>query len=320
MKDVATYVVSDSDDIKRLDHYLTERLSNLTRSRIKHLIVDGLVLVNDRKVKAGASLRAGDRIVVEIPPPPLVTLTPETIDLEVLYEDDDIVVVNKPPEMPVHPGAGRSSGTLVNALLGRGTSLSGTGGPVRPGIVHRLDMDTTGALVVAKNDPSHTALAAQFKAHSTARRYVALVWGTLRSATGVIDLPLGRSSTDRKKISTRTRKSRRAVTKYRVLKEYPGLALLELTPETGRTHQLRVHLNAIHHPIVGDQHYGKAPATTALAKPVTDALKSIKRQMLHAGTLGLTHPSTGARLDFTAEMPPDMAALVKLLDLHYGKE
>jgi 23S rRNA pseudouridine1911/1915/1917 synthase len=320
MKDAATFVVSEADEAKRLDRYLTDRLTELTRSRIKRLIVDGLVLVNGEKVKAGFSLKVGDRVVVEVPPPPLVTLTPEKMDLEVLYEDDDIIVVNKPPAMPVHPGAGRSSGTLVNALLGRGCPLSGTGGPIRPGIVHRLDMDTTGALVVAKNDPAHTSLAAQFKAHSTSRRYIALVWGTLKSAAGVIDLPLGRSSSDRKKISTRTRKSRRAVTKYRVLKEYPGLALLELTPETGRTHQLRVHLNAIHHSIVGDQHYGNPPAVTALAKPVTDALKSINRQMLHAETLGLIHPSSGALLDFKAEMPPDMAGLVKLLDEHYGEE
>ena len=318
MKDAATFAVSDVDDIKRLDLYLTERLPELTRSRIKHLIVDGLILVNGRKVKAGLHLKVGDRVAVEVPPPPLVTLAPEAIDLEVLYEDDDIVVVNKPPGMPVHPGAGRSSGTLVNALLGRGCRLSNTGAPVRPGIVHRLDMDTTGALVVAKNDPSHTKLAAQFKMHTTSRRYIALVWGTLKSAKGVIDLPLGRSSSDRKKISTRTRKSRRAVTKFAVLKEYPGLALLELTPETGRTHQLRVHLNAIHHPIVGDQHYGKPPAVTALPKPVTDALKSIKRQMLHAEALSLTHPSSGVRLDFKADRPDDMAALVELLDKLYS--
>jgi 23S rRNA pseudouridine1911/1915/1917 synthase len=313
-----TFLVSDEEDVKRLDQYLTAKLPDLTRSRIKRLITEGLVTVNGISVKAGHNLRPGDCVAIEVPPPVLVTLTPEAVALDVLYEDDDIIVINKPANMPVHPGAGRDSGTLVNALISRTRNLSSTGGALRPGIVHRLDMDTTGVLVVARNDQSHRDLAAQFKDHTTTRRYIALVWGVVKKDEGVIDLPLGRSLSDRKRISTITHKGRRAATRYKVLKRYPALTLLELRPETGRTHQIRVHLTAINHPIVGDRTYGKAPAGTGIPKAVHDALKGIKRQMLHAETLGLKHPGSGVFMEFKADLPEDMAALVALLDKLYS--
>lgn len=314
MESSSVFTVSDEEASKRLDLFLTEKVQGFTRSGIKNLIEKGLVTVNGRAVKAGYALRSNDRVSLELPPPAPLTVKPEDIPIEILYEDKDIIVVNKPAGLPVHPGAGRASGTLVNALVYRTKELSNTGGPLRPGVVHRLDMDTTGVLVVARNDQSHQSLARQFKDHTTVRRYQALAWGTFKDDEGTIDLAIGRDVSHRKKFSARTRKSRVAVTRYRVLKRYPQLTLLELTPETGRTHQLRVHLAAVNHPIVGDQVYGGRVTATALPKAVADRVKGIRRQLLHAGVLGIKHPSTGAYTEFSAPPPPDMEGLVKLLD------
>lgn len=306
-------------EAKRLDLYIAGHIPDLTRSAIKGLVEKGLVLVNGVRAKAGARLKPGDAVSVTVPEPPahaLKALEPENIPLDIIYEDSDIIVVNKSAGIAVHPGAGRRSGTLVNALLNHTTRLSSAGGGQRPGIVHRLDMDTTGVLVVAKNDASHANLSEQFKEHTTTRKYTALVWGVMKDDTGEIDLPLGRSPSDRTKISPRARRKRKAVTAFRVLKRYPGLSLLELMPRTGRTHQIRVHLSAMNRPIVGDGTYGgvKKLIPSALEGPPADGLKKAGRQCLHAGVLGIKHPKTGEYMEFSAPLPPDMGDLIKSLD------
>lgn len=313
METTHTFTVAPEDASKRLDLFLTGKLPGLTRSGIKNLLEEGLILSNGKVAKAGYKVKADDRISVTLPPPP-DTLRPEEVPLDILYEDDDILVVNKPAGMPAHPGAGRKDGTLVNALLSHTGNLSRLGGEDRPGIVHRLDKDTTGALVTAKNDASYLSLARQFKEHTAGRRYLALVWGAVENDDGVIDLPLGRDTVQRKRISTRTRKSRTAITQYKVLKRYSYLTLLELRLKTGRTHQIRVHLAAINHPVVGDQVYGRRKVPPTLSKEIGDALRKMKRQCLHARTLGITHPTKGVFMEFEAKVPPDMDEILRLLE------
>jgi 23S rRNA pseudouridine1911/1915/1917 synthase len=314
-ENVHTYTVTDEEVGTRLDIFLTWKLPDITRSRLKGIISDGHVSVADRVAgKAGRVLKGGERVVIAVPAPPPPELAYNPIDLDILYEDDDLIVVNKGHGIAVHPGAGRPDGTLVNALIGRPGGLSSVGAPIRPGVVHRLDMDTTGVMVVAKTDICHDKLAAQFKNHTPRRRYVAIVWGRFKTKTGRIDAPLGRDVADRKKISTRSRKTRKAVTVFKVLKSFGGFSLVELSPETGRTHQIRVHLTSINHPVVGDQVYGTRKPPEGFGKPVLDSLKRIKRQLLHAATLGFTHPVTGEFVEFTAPMPPDMAELIRRLE------
>jgi 23S rRNA pseudouridine1911/1915/1917 synthase len=319
MENIRTITVTDQDASKRLDLFLTENLPGLTRSGIKNLIKEGLVSVDGRQVKAGLALKGGESVTVRIPPPPPTTLKPEDVPLDLLYEDADVLVVNKPARMPVHPGAGRRTGTLVNALIHYTKDLSRVGGPERPGVVHRLDMDTTGSIVIARNDKAHRDLANQFKEHTTKRKYVSLVWGQVKEEEGEIDLPIGRDSANRLKISTRTRRKRRAVTSFRVLKRYPGFTLLELSPETGRTHQIRVHLAAINHPVVGDQVYCKRQVYPGMPKAVSDKIKKTKRQLLHAATIGFVHPGTGKPVEFIAPMPEDMGSLLKVMDEAFFK-
>ncbi len=319
MADLYTYTVTPEEAGTRLDIFLAERLTALTRSRLKTLIAAGHASVADRVAgKAGRLLKGGERVVVVVPDPAPPELSYNPVDLDILYEDEDMVVVNKGAGLAVHPGAGRPDSTLVNALIGRPGGLSSVGAPVRPGVVHRLDMDTTGVMVVAKKDISHENLATQFKEHTPDRSYVALVWGVVKKKSGRIDAPLGRDIADRKKISTRSKKTRHAATRYAVLKSFPGFTLVELKPETGRTHQLRVHLTSINHPIVGDPVYGARKPHTGLDKPVYDFIKRIKRQLLHAATLGIKHPVTGEFMEFKAPMPPDMAELVKRLERAAG--
>ncbi|MBI5827880.1 MAG: RluA family pseudouridine synthase [Deltaproteobacteria bacterium] len=312
MEDTKTFTVSADGAHQRLDVYLAGALFPVSRSGIKKLLEDGRIEVNGKKAKAGYRLRLNDCIEVSLPPEAKGPVEPQAMPLDIIYEDDDIIVLNKPAGLAVHPGAGRESGTLVNALLSHTRTLSDID-PSRPGIVHRLDKDTTGTLAVARNNLSHLSLSGQFKEHTTKRSYVALVWGSV-DGPGAIDLPIGRDLTQRKKISTRTKKSRRAVTLYRVLKRYPLMTLLELSPQTGRTHQIRVHLASINHPVVGDQVYGKRKTPPAAPKPVTDMLKKIKRQMLHAKTLGLIHPAKGVYMEFSSPLPQDMERLIKTLE------
>ncbi len=320
MAETRTFLVAKEDASKRLDLFLSDSLAELTRSSVKGLIEEGRVLVNGKKTKAGLKLKGGEAVSIEMPKPKPRILEPEDIPLDIIYEDKDIIIVNKQAGLAVHPGAGRPSGTLVNALLNRTRALSDVGGPLRLGIVHRIDRDTTGSLVIAKNNQSHLSLSKQFKEHTTGRRYLALVWGAFKDDEGTIDLHIGRDSTERKKISTRTRRSRKAVTHWRVLGRYQFMTLLELTLETGRTHQIRVHLSAINHPVVCDQVYGKRVAPPSMDKAVADKLKSIKRQLLHAKTLVIAHPSTGEEMEFNAPLPPDMAEVLELLDSMHGVE
>lgn len=315
---IHSFVVSGGDAARRLDIFVAEMVPDITRSQAQALIKEGRVRVNGRPVKAGQKLKEGERVEVEVPVKPLPQAAPEKIPIEIIYEDSDVIVVNKPAGLAVHPGAGRPSGTLVNAVLAHTKEISSIGGPLRPGVVHRLDKDTTGVLVMARNDRSHINLAKQFKDHTSRRRYVALVWGSIKKDEGTIDYALGRDTVHRKRISIRARSKRKAITHYRVLKRYPHTTLIELTLETGRTHQIRVHLAAINHPVVGDQTYGKRAAPSALPKHIIDGFKQIKRQCLHAMTLGFTHPATGEQMEFSAPMPPDMEGLINLMDKEYS--
>lgn len=309
-----TFTVTPSDAKTRLDIFLLQRLPDLTRSRIKNLIEDGLVSLNDMPAKAGVKVKGGDEISITIPEPQPVKAEPEKIPLDIIYEDKDVIVINKPPGLTVHPGTGRASGTLVNALLYHCKDLSGIGGVLRPGIVHRIDKDTSGVLVVAKNDKSHQFLAKQFKEHSIKRRYLAIVSGYVKKDEGTVDLPIGRHISERKKMSVRTRKGRRAVTHYRVLKRFPFHTLLEVTLETGRTHQIRVHLSAIHHPVIGDPVYGKGNIPSGLSQKAIMLIKNLERQALHAETLGIIHPETKEYLEFTVPLPKDMEAIIAALE------
>lgn len=311
------FVVEAHDADLRLDVFLASRLADITRSGIKRLMDAGSVTLNSRPAKPGQRLRPNDVVTAAVPATDADGANDtkaEALALDILYEDSDVIVINKPAGMAVHPGAGRPAGTLVNALLAHTRSLAAGSAPDRPGIVHRLDMDTSGVLVVAKNAASYTSLAAQFREHSTVRRYIALVWGAMKDDAGVIDLPLGRDITHRKKISTRTRKARVAETHYRALKRYHGFTLVELTLKTGRTHQVRAHLAAIHHPVVADPVYGGVRKVVSVGKEAGDAIKSAGRQLLHAETLGFVHPGTGSYMEWRVPPPADMEKVLKALE------
>lgn len=314
MDTVRIFKATAIDASTRLDVFLAGKLPDLTRSRIKALLEDGRVLVNNKAVKAGLKLKGTEEVSINVPEPEAGAIEAENIGLDVLFDDNDVVVVNKPADMAVHPGAGRSTGTLVNALLGMKKPLAPTGGPLRPGIVHRLDKDTTGVLVVARNDRSYHFLSGQFKERTSSRKYLALVWGMMPAEEGTIDIAIGRDSVHRKKISTKARRKREAVTRYKVLKRFPLISLVELKLETGRTHQIRVHLAEVKHPVVGDQVYGKRGVPPALPKEAADSLRRVNRQMLHAATLGFTHPSTGEWMEFSAPLPEDMQGLIDALE------
>jgi len=305
---------------ERLDLFLCACFKRLTRSAVQKSITSGLALVNGKKVKPSYKIRLRDALEIRLPESLPSELTAEDIPLDILFEDDDIIVINKQAGLAVHPGAGRHSGTLVNALLNHTASLSTYGGPDRPGIVHRLDMDTTGVMIAAKNNTSHKGLSEQFSLHSTTRKYMALVRGPMKEDEGEIAKALGRSPTDRKKISTRARKKRKALTRFSVLRRYGGISLLELTPETGRTHQLRVHLASIGRPVVGDRLYGwdGARDTPANLPPhAASLLKKVPRQCLHARFLAFTHPLSGEFLEFSAPPPRDMSEIIEALDEVY---
>ena len=286
---------------ERIDKYLSEQLEDMTRSHIQKLIKENMVRINGMTVKSNFKLSASDQIEVEIPELKEPDILPENIPLDILYEDQDILVVNKPKGMVVHPAPGHYTGTLVNAIMYHcKDNLSGINGVMRPGIVHRIDMDTTGSLLICKNDRAHQALAKQLKEHSITRKYHAIVHGRLKEDEGTIDKPIGRHPIDRKKMSVHCTNGREAVTHYRVLKRFQQFTYIECQLETGRTHQIRVHMSSIGHPILGDQVYGPAKCPYKL-----------QGQTLHAKVLGITHPTTGKYMEFDAPLPDYFQGLLE---------
>jgi 23S rRNA pseudouridine1911/1915/1917 synthase len=320
--------VGEAEAGQRLDRFLTGRLEDFSRSRLQALLRAGNVARGGKRVEdIGQRVKAGETYALDVPAPQPATPPPQAMPLAVVYEDAHLIVIDKPKGLAVHPGPGHATGTLVNALIAHcGTTLSGIGGVMRPGIVHRLDKDTTGLLVVAKTDRAHKGLAEQFAAHGAdgrlERSYQALVWGAPERKRGSIDAALARSSANRTKIAVvNPAAGRHAVTRYQVLATYhvgtpePVASLLELTLETGRTHQIRVHLAHIGHPLLGDMTYGAGFKASArrLGGEAQAALTTLDRQALHAAVLAFVHPVTRKRLRFTSALPADMAGLVDTL-------
>jgi 23S rRNA pseudouridine1911/1915/1917 synthase len=305
---------------ERLDRFLADQLPDLSRSQLKKLIDEGGVLLQGAPAKPGVKLRGGESLLVTVPAPIPVATVSQDIPLRILYEDRHLIVVDKPAGMVVHPAPGHQQDTLVNALLFHCRDLSGIGGELRPGIVHRLDKDTSGVMVATKTDLAHGHLAKQFKDHSVRRRYVALLYGLLTGESGTIDQAIGRHPQHRQKMSTACRSGRRAVTHWQVLRSFVDdrLTLIELALETGRTHQIRVHLSEQHHPLVGDPVYGG----TGRCKNLADAqlrrlVQDLGRQALHARLLGFVHPETGRYLEFSSPLPRDLTVLLNYLTTKY---
>lgn len=294
--------VSDESGI-RIDAWLSNNLENCSRSYVQKLVNDELVIVNKEPVKSNYKIKSGDKILVRIPKPQVLDVTPEDISIPVLYEDEDILIVDKPKGMVVHPAAGNYSGTLVNALMGHcGESLSDINGVIRPGIVHRIDKDTSGVLVVAKNNVSHENLSSKLKDHDIKRVYVALVHGVIREETGKIDAPIGRHPVDRKKMAVNTKNGRRAVTYFKVLERFSEATYIEVTLETGRTHQIRVHMSYIGYPVIGDPVYGKK-----------NDKYNVEGQVLHAKILGFIHPTKNTYMEFESQVPEYFKGLLDAL-------
>ncbi|MBB3109078.1 23S rRNA pseudouridine1911/1915/1917 synthase [Paenibacillus phyllosphaerae] len=297
------FVVRADEAGERLDKFVTENMydESISRTQVQDWIKNAAVLVNGRTVKPNYKLADGDTIVVTVPEPESATIDPENIPLDIIYEDSDVIVINKPRGMVVHPAPGHPSGTVVNALMYHCKDLSGINGVMRPGIVHRIDKDTSGLLMIAKNDLAHASLAAQLKVHSVNRRYVALVHGNVPHDNGTIDAPIGRDPKDRKLFTVTEKGSKHAVTHFTVMERFGDYTLMELQLETGRTHQIRVHMKYIGHPLAGDPVYGRSKTI------------ALKGQALHAQVLGFTHPRSGEEKLFEAPIPADMMHEITLL-------
>lgn len=300
---VRRWVVESGDAGERLDKFVTESTQEdaISRSQIQQWIKNGDVTVDGSAAKPNYKLSAGETVTLRIPDPVELNIEPEPIPLDVVYEDADVIVVNKPRGMVVHPAPGHYSGTLVNALLHHCRDLSGINGVLRPGIVHRIDKDTSGLLMAAKNDKAHLSLAAQLKAHTVTRKYIAVVHGNVAHDRGTIDAPIGRDPSDRQRFTVTDKNGKEAVTHFIVLDRIQDYTVLELKLETGRTHQIRVHMKYIGHPLVGDPMYGRSKGNP------------IEGQALHAGVLGFAHPADGRYLEFAAELPEDMKHLLDVL-------
>lgn len=312
-------VVAEDGEPDRLDHYLAVHAGELSRTRAKEIIVRGLVTLNGERVKPSAHVEPGDVIDADVPELSHLKATPEQIPIDVCYEDDDIIVVNKSAGMVVHPAPGSPRGTLVNALLGRGVPLSESGGSLRPGIVHRLDKDTSGLIVVARNDVAHRRLAEMLEKRQVEKVYLALVWGCFDAEEGRIEAPIGRRRTDRKRMAV-VDGGRPAATRWRVREAFPFASLLEILPETGRTHQIRVHMSHLRRPVIGDADYGGVKRSFGDVPPhyrrqAKHVSATAARQALHARELAFEHPSTGERMRFVAPLPDDIAEL--LVDLRH---
>lgn len=287
------FQVAEEFEDMRIDRYLAEICPDLSRSYVQKLLKSGDVEADGVKVKPSYRVSAGEVVELEVQAPSEPEILAQDMDLDIVYEDEDVILINKPKGMVVHPAAGHYEGTLVNGLMAHcKDQLSGINGMLRPGIVHRIDKDTTGILIVCKNDMAHRSIAAQLKEHSITRRYQAIVCGVIREEEGTVDAPIGRHPTDRKKMCVNEKNGRHAVTYYRVLRRFAGYTYIECRLETGRTHQIRVHMASLHHPILGDAVYGPARCPFHL-----------EGQTLHAGVLGFVHPRTGQYMEFTAPLP-----------------
>ncbi len=299
------FVVGEEDGDIRIDKYLSGCCEDMSRSFPQKLLKEGSVLVDEKPVKSSYKVDGGDVVTLDVPEAVEPEILAEPMELEILYEDEDVVLVNKPKGMVVHPGAGHLTGTLVNGLMYhcRG-QLSGINGILRPGIVHRIDMDTTGILVVCKNDQAHKSIAAQLKEHSITRRYWAIVHGRIDEEEITVDAPIGRHPTERKKMSIHARNGKPAITHITVIKQFKGYAYVECRLETGRTHQIRVHMASIGHPLLGDRVYG----------PDKCPFPQLRGQTLHAGILGFVHPRTGQYMEFNAPLPEYFRHLLDKLE------
>lgn len=297
------YLITEDAQGKRIDKFLTEACADFSRSFLQKLLKSELVEVNGKPVKSSYRLISGDCVSFEVPEAAEAEIQAEELSLDILYEDDDLILINKPKGMVVHPAAGHYSGTLVNGLMYHcKDQLSGINGVMRPGIVHRIDMDTTGVLVVCKNDFSHHSIAEQLKVHSITRKYYAIVFGNIKEEDGTVHAAIGRHPTDRKKMSINSKNGRDAITHYRVLERFGQYTYVECQLETGRTHQIRVHLSSIGHPLLGDTVYGPARQPFAL-----------QGQTLHAGVLGFLHPRSGEYMEFKAPLPVYFEELLRKL-------
>jgi len=314
--------VAAEDDGERLDSFLGSRCPERSRSHFGKLIREGMALVNGRAMKPGYAVKAGDEIAVRLPAEVSSTLSPEPMELDILYEDGEILVLNKAAGVVVHPGAGHGEGTLVHGLLAHCPHLAIQGAPLRPGIVHRLDRDTSGAMVVAKSERAYLNLIRQFKVRNVRKEYLALVYGRFEQPEGKIRTCLGRHPTDRKKMAVSEKMGREAVSSWHVEKTWGDVSLVKVLIETGRTHQIRVHMNHLNHPVVGDETYGggKRRAKQVRSIGVRELLGSAERQMLHAWRLAFDHPATGAPLSFLAPLPADFSRMLNAIDGAFSLE
>ena len=305
-----SFTINKSQCGQRLDVFLAQVDPTISRSHVKNVIEEGDVLVNDKVPKVSQKLKEGDVVILTQRPPIEATALPQDMPLNIVYEDEAIIVINKPAGMVVHPAPGNPDNTLVNALLFHCHDLSGIGGVVRPGIVHRLDKDTSGLIVAAKSDDAHRHLSAQFEKHDVHKKYLALVWDDVKGNHGEIVLPVGRHPTNRKKMSTKSKRGKDALTLWKVRERYGVATLLEVEIKTGRTHQIRVHLSDRGYPVVGDAVYGNSAKINTVKDPLLKAtIKEFNRQALHAAQLSFIHPLKGERVVFTSDMPQDLADL-----------
>ena len=311
--DARTLAVDEAGAGERLDRWLARVMPETSRARLQAVIAAGGVLVDGRAARPSLRLKAGQSVSVRLPAPRPADPLAEDIPITVVHEDRHLLVVDKPAGLVVHPGAGRASGTLVNALLHRVRDLSGVGGVLRPGIVHRLDRGTSGLLVVAKDDATHLALSRQFSGRTVEKEYLAVVLGVPRAAEGTIDVPIGRDPIHRQRMSVRAPRGRAARSTYRVVEALDGAALLRVRIATGRTHQIRVHLAALGHPVAGDATYGGRRSPASRRPEARAALEALARPALHAARLAFTHPSSGERVSFDSPLPRDLQALLAAL-------
>jgi len=312
--DVKAFAVEAESAGTRLDSFLAHKLGEFSRTKLQRAIEDEDILVNESAAKPSYRLRVGDRIEIDLPEPPPSSLVPEPIPLNIVYEDDDLIVVDKPAGMIVHPGAGVESGTLANALAYHFAQLSSAPGVIRPGIVHRIDKETSGLLIVAKTDYAHERLSDQFQARTVFKLYIALVYGRLSQSSGEIEANIGRSSHNRTRMAVlRGGKGRHALTLFEVAESYPDFTLVKVQIKTGRTHQIRVHMTHIGHPVVGDSTYGGGRENTIRNAALRKLIQSLGRQFLHSAQIAFAHPRSGERMEFESSLPAELVSFLSKL-------